>query len=171
MEKGQRVVEYTLLKKLCYKERKMKMHKKLKTMGLAFFIGIFLSFSTLAFAQVIISNQKSFSDANNLHSYINYCQITDSPRLIGSATMRTQNLENVPSNYMRLSAYVYKSDGTCVRYTTWKTNTTSTYILDSGATDYYFLGGNFYCKGLSQVYNGYNYDSAWSYATAPNISI
>lgn len=145
------------------------MFKHTRMTFLVFALGILLSFSTIALATSVYSDWKYFGPTNGEY-YQNRASATSSPGSVnGTAVIQTQDLATVPTGWMGISSYLYNSSGVCVANSSWYYNPSASIGIGQ-TTPTVTTPGYYYCKGLSQAYNGNGYDSYWTYQT-PNIGI
>lgn len=138
------------------------MFKKFRIIFLAFLMGIFLSFSTVAMASSTTSPNYYFGPYIG-YSYFNYSSLDNTNGAAAGASTCTQS-GTVPAGYMGISAYLYDdATGVCKSNTAWFYNSSSSSGIGAW-TPYYTVSGHYYySKGLSQVYNGNGYTSQWTY--------
>lgn len=138
------------------------MFKNIRITFLAFAIGIFLSFSTVAMASNTTSPNLYFGPFAG-YSYFNYSGLDNTYGAAADASTCTQS-GTVPAGYMGISAYLYDdATGICKANSNWYYNTSNSAGIGA-YTSYYTVSGHYYyAKGLSDVYNGNGYTSQWTY--------
>lgn len=136
------------------------MFKNLRVTFLAFTIGVFLSFATIALAGSADSTIKYFGPYAGYY-YYNQAHVYTDNGVWGYAHTNTQS-GTAPTGYMGISTYLYNYAGYCVTYTPWYYNSSPSAGIGA-ITDYYYVSGTYYrCRGQSAVYNGNTYDYVYT---------
>lgn len=136
------------------------MFKNLRVTLLAFTIGLFISFATVAMAAD--GTIKYFGPYAG-YFYLNQAHVysTSGYGAWGSAETCTQS-GTAPTGYMGISTYLYNYAGYCVTYTPFVYNPSPSAGIGR-ITDYYNVSGtNYRCRGQSAVYNGDTYDYVYT---------
>jgi hypothetical protein len=136
------------------------MFKRLRITSIFFVLGVFLSFSTAAFASQAISSTSNFGTIYG-YSYSGYSVINAySGNAYAVAVLDCT--QTAPSGYMGASAYLYQqSTGQCVSYTPWTYNSSPTNVLNP-STDFATTPDAYCAKGAFQMYNGNGYTGGYS---------
>ncbi|MHB1652073.1 MAG: hypothetical protein ACYCVD_06290 [Desulfitobacteriaceae bacterium] len=116
------------------------MFKRFRVVALAFALGVFLSFTTMAMAEQALSNTTNLGTVNG-YSYTANGYIDNAYGAQGYSVI-TSTGGSVPAGYMGISSYVYNSAGTCVVYSPWSYNSSSIQSIGS-FTSWYTVSGSY----------------------------
>lgn len=137
------------------------------TLVLAFTLGVFMSFATIALADSTASSRDDFS----IYGY-SYSQTTgvdsNSSRIYAYSPLVCTNYSSVTTGYMGVSSYLYNSSGSCVTNSEWVYNQNSSNSIIATTPYYSYTHGYFYARAYSKCYNGTGYTYRWNNVT-PNI--
>jgi hypothetical protein len=140
---------------------------KIRNLVLAFILGVFMSFATIALADSVISGTDNFT----IYGY-SYGQTTgaesNSSRIFAYSPLVCTNYGSVPTGYMGISSYLYNSSGTCVTNSQWVYNQNYSNSIIATTPNYSYTHGYFYARAYSKCYNGTGYTYRWNYVT-PNL--
>ncbi|WP_368294533.1 hypothetical protein [Dehalobacter sp. TBBPA1] len=132
------------------------MIRKLRVSFIPFFLGLFLSVATMAYAGQASSPVTNFGMNYGGYIYNGYCTITTSPSFASASAIMSCTNGSASTGYMGVSAYMYNDAGTCVKYSPWAYNS-SPQVMLTATSPYTSVKGTYYAGGSFRMYNGSGY--------------